>query len=76
MVVADSIAWSGVMLGLIVIVGALVGITFTWRALQAQRATGAVAAGPPLTLLVLSIVGLAGLLLAIWSLNLSGNLGR
>ncbi|MCK9519850.1 MAG: hypothetical protein M0R74_12630 [Dehalococcoidia bacterium] len=71
----DPIAWEALLLGLGVAFAALVAMAFTWRALRAQRASDGMSAGPPLALLGLSLLLIAGLLLATWALNLQGNLG-
>jgi hypothetical protein len=67
--------WPGLLLGVLVLAISTGGLAWSLRALRSgDQASSPV--GPTLAILIFSLVDLAGVLFVLYSLNLSGNLGR
>lgn len=72
----DGIAWPLVTFGAALALVAAIGLAVGARSLRTEAGDERPGWASPVALLVAALVLLAGLLLALWGLNLGGNLGR
>ena len=72
---ANTIAWPALAIGVALALAAGTALA-TARGVLARRAPDRVSWVPPVVLLVCSLLLIAGVLIALWALNLRGTLGR
>jgi len=71
-----EVAWPLLTFGAGLLLSAAVGLVVRVRKVRTAAGGEGLTWGSPVVLLTLALVALAGLLLAIWGLNLQGTLGR